>query len=195
MGAVMHQVPMSLNRSTGFTLMETILVVFATAVILLAILNLFDRHGVLYSFQQAGITVTADSRRTLNDLQYLVVQSNRVLSSRTIGGTNYSSDSDTLVLQIPSIDSSRNIISSTWDYAAIYISNGKLYRVLEGNAGSARLSGDRILAESLQSMTFTYDNADFTLVRRVDVDIQTQQTGRNFTTGTHEQQRMQLRNY
>jgi len=98
-------------------------------------------------------------------------------------------------LQIPAVDSSGNVIINTWDYAAFYVDNGKLFRVVEANAASSRQSGSRLLAESLLSISFTYDNANMSLVRRVDADIQTRQIGRSFTASTHEQQRMNLRNF
>src|SRR5262245_53719218 len=103
------------SRSNGFTLIEVIITVAAFAVLMLVILMLFDWQGSSYKQQLAVIRSTSASRSVMQAVEPLLVQSHRILASHSVNGTNYTTGTDIIVLQIPAVDSSDNTILDTWD--------------------------------------------------------------------------------
>ncbi len=182
--------------NSGFTLIELLIVIFVTGLLITALFNLFDGHSSLFRFQQAQVAVAGSARTVMNEFKFQTLQAKRVLASQTIGGTVYNSGSATLVLQLPAVDSSNNIIANTWDYAVFYSSGTNVYERIEPNAASSRRAVSRLLSDTLSSIIFTYDDASFPLVRTVSVDLQTlKQLRGGQTVAAHLAEKVNLRNY
>ena len=172
----------------GFTLIETVIVIAITTMALFALVNLFILFNATYGYQQAFIATAGAAGTAMNALEAAVLPARRVLASRDFSGTAYASGPTALVLELPAIDSSGDIIPEMSDYVAFYTSGAILYRLTEANAGSARASGVKQLSATLNSLAFTYDNADFTQVTSVAADLETralskEQTVRSRLTG------------
>jgi len=110
-----------------------------------------------------------------------------VVASRTINGTAYTSSASSLVLQLPSLDSSYNVIAGTYDYIAFYrdaTATTKVFTDTEPGSGSIRVGGKRLMSAYNQTMTFRYNNAAISSADRVSVYLVNQQTvkGAQFTT-------------
>ncbi len=157
----------------AFTLIETIVVVSLTAVIFLSLTNLFLIFNSIYARQQAVLSTAGSADRSQRAFEAAILPAKNVLLSYPFGGTTYTTDSTTLVLQIPSVNSAGTIITGSSDYVAFYIVAGILYRHTLPAAGSIRPAGVLTLSTTVQSLTFTYNNVDFTKVSNVVADIQT----------------------
>lgn len=140
----------------GLTLMELLvtmgIVVAAAGLLLIIILN---SAGVYYkqsSKLQGGLNIN-DS---LGQIRANIKQSNSIAASYTTNGTTYTSGPTQLVLKVSSIDSSGNIIVSTYDYF-VYFSDTSFLRFKSfPDPGSARKGADQILSSSLNSLLFQY---------------------------------------
>ncbi len=183
------------RNQEGFTLVEIVIVVALFAILIFAFLGLYDDHGKLFNFENGVIRTSGGNRQALNEMRTLVLQSKLVLASRTFSGTVYTSGPSTMILQIPSIDASNNVIAGTWDYAVFYASGTRLYRILEANASSVRKSNTKLLSDTLSAVTFTYNSTDFAEVNTVDVDLTSQLQVRNQSVSSHEQLKLYLRNH
>lgn len=188
------QATYNLQPEAGFTIAELVIVVFLFAVLMLALFKLYDGHSNLFYYEQAEVAVAGSARSSLDEIQKYTLQAKYVLASHTFGSTTYSSNASTLVLQVPAVNGS-GVIVNTWDYVVFYVSGTKLYRQIEAASGSSRTSGTKLFSETILSLTYTYDNSDFTLVRQVVADIQTRSTTRTAQLNAHEQQQIYLRNY
>ena len=180
---------------SGFTIIEMIVVLGVTSLILLALFAVYDWHSKMYNYEEAVIRVAQSSRLASDSLHALVSQSYRVLASGTVNGAAYTSGAATVVLELPSIDSSDNVISGKWDTAVIYQNGSSLMEALQPDPASSRQQVQKLLSDSVFSLTFSYDNADFTQVKKVTVDLQNQLTVRAQTVQHHIQQDMFLQNY
>lgn len=182
------------TRSSGFTLVETFIVIGLSVGSLIALVNLFLIFNSVYGNQQAFLAAAGSASNAMNAFEASVLPAAQVLASHSFSGTTYSSDASTLVLELPAIDSSGNVIAGVEDYVVFYSSSAKLYRLLEAGAGSARTSGRTQLSTTLNSLSFTYDDTDFTKVKSVTADITTLAQFKQQPVQGHLNEQMYLRN-
>jgi type II secretory pathway component PulJ len=183
------------NKQTGFTIIEVLIVIFMTVLILTALFTLFDWHNRIYYLEQAEVKATGSARASLVRLEKHIVQARRVLASRTVGGVDYTSGSTTIILEIPTINSSNEVVANTYDYAVYYLSGNALYERIEANGASIRKSGLKQLSDAVNTLTLTYNNEDFAQVSVVTVNLQTRARARNTHVNTELAQTVFLRNY
>lgn len=177
----------------GFTLVETIILSGISAMALLALTNLFISFNAVNGYQQAFMAA-GSAGTALNAFEAAILPANQVLSSHTFSGVAYSSATTTLVLELPAINASGTVIAGAYDYIVFYSSSGTLYRLTQAHAQSTRVSGTQQLSTTLQTLSFTYDNSDFTKVTAVAIDIQTQAAFKQQTVQNHLREQVYLRN-
>lgn len=178
----------------GFSLVETVVTVGISAVALIALVNVFLTFDSVYGYQQASLATAGSAGTAMNALEAAILPAEQVLASRDFSGVVHSSSATTLVLQLPSVDSSGNIISGTKDYISFYPSGTTLYRLTLAGAGSVRASGLQRLSTTLLSVSFTYDDPDFTKVTNILADVRTQAQFKQQTVQGHLSERLFLRN-
>jgi len=181
-------------RQSGFTLIETVIALGLFIVLLFAFLQIFEGTQQIFLTQQNVTDVAGSASLLMTDITAAAAQADQVLSSYTFSGTTYSTNAATLVLELPTVNSSGNIVSGAHDYIAFYSSAGNAYEIASADPSSARQSGTKKLSDALSSMAFTYDNATYSLVTSVDTDIVTQATADGLTPNAHLNQLTYLRN-
>lgn len=161
------------TRESGFSIIELVLVIGLMTILLLALLNLFDWHNKMYLLEMADTRATGSARHALNNMSVYVAQASQVVASRTVGGTTYTTGSQTLVVQLPSFNSSGNLINNTNDYAVYYLSGSSLYQIIETGTGSARPAGTKLLSSDVDTFNIAYDDGNPTLANKVTVSLYT----------------------
>ncbi len=186
---------MAKKNDKGFTLIEMMVVIFLGGLLLVVILSIYVWHNSVYNYQQALVKTSEAGRRSLTSMQTYVSQAYRVLATSTVNSTLYSSDSQTLVLQLPSVDNAGSVVPSKWDVAVFYSASGKLFVAVSPDAGSFRPRILKQISDSLNSLVFTYDNADFNLVKKITVALNNSMVVKNQTVSQNITQDMYLYNY
>lgn len=181
-------------KKRGFTLLEAVIVIGMSVIALIALTNLFLIFNAMYGYQQAFMATAGSSGAAMNAFEAVILPADQVLASHNFNGTTYSSAATVLVLELPAIDSSGNTLPSAKDYVVFYASSENLYRLMQADASSARVSGLKKLSTTLSSLSFTYDNSDFTKVTNVTADIQTQVQFKQQTVQSHLRGKLYLRN-
>jgi prepilin-type N-terminal cleavage/methylation domain-containing protein len=179
----------------GLTLIETVVVVGISAVVLMALIQLYLTFNSMYGVQQAAMATGGSASASMNAFEAAILPANQVLSSHAFFGRTYTSSSTALVLELPSIDSSGAIVAGLKDYIVFFSSSSTLYRLTSPSANSARISGTTTLSTTLQSISFTYNSATFTSVSNVIVDIQTRASYKEQAVQSHLTEKLYLRNY
>lgn len=180
--------------NNGFTLVETVIVIALTAVMMLALTNLYINFNTLYVFQQTLIATAQSAGSAMNAVHAAILPANQVPASHTFASGTLSSDADTIVLELPTVNTSGAIIAGTYDHIAFYLTGTDLYQLIEANAASARVSGTKKVASLVESLTFTYDDPDFTKVKSVETDILVRLTPQSGPVETHLREKFYLRN-
>jgi type II secretory pathway pseudopilin PulG len=184
----------NISEKKGFSLVEAI---FAAA-ILIFVLGVFAaiymNFTKFYGRQQAQINMGNSAREAAKELQSAALQADQIAVSHNFSGTTYVTDQDTLVLEIPSIDGSGNVVSGEHDYIVFYTNGNGLYRLVEAGAASSRSSGLNEISDLVSAIMFTYNNANLSLANKIDVDIQMQIISRGQTAYYNLHQAIYLRN-
>lgn len=158
-----------MRMQAGFTLVELIIVVFLVGALALVVGNMFLGQDKIYQTQRMELGVTGDARMALDDID-AHVRAADVLASSYSG---YTLGSQTLILKLPAINASGQIIPATFDYVVYALSGANLNRITTANASSSRSSGTKRVASRISGLVFAYDNADASLVKYVTTDLTT----------------------
>ncbi len=161
----------NLQPQKGFTLIELIIVVALFSVISIVLTSLFIGHNRIYRTQTAELDVTGDARTALDDIDSYVRQANRALATYS----TYTATGQVLILQIQSVNSSNQLVAGKFDHVVYYLSGNGLFRRVFPDASSVRAGGIKKLANNVNGLTFTPNNANYALVTEVTTDITVQE--------------------
>lgn len=178
----------------GFTFIEAVFAVAVFIFITLAMMYLYYNFSNIFNYQQVEARVAGSARTAASELQSAVLQANKIVSSHAFSGHTYSTDQDTLVLEIPSINSSGDIVAGKFDYVAFYIVGTNFYKLTEVDAASVRPSGLKQLSDAIAAIIFTFNDANLDLAGKIDVDMRTQAMARRQMVTYHLYQELYLRN-
>jgi hypothetical protein len=185
--------PRKSNR--GLTLVETLMVIALFTAGMAVLASMYYDFNTLYGVQQTITDTALSTGQIVNEVENLTVPADSVISSHTFSAGSYASSASTLVLEIPSVDSSGVVISGKYDYAVMYRSGTNVYRLLETDASSARGAGTKLLGSSITALSFTYDNADVTLAKTVTVSVTAQTYVKNAPVSNTLRSSFRLRNH
>jgi len=179
------------KNSFGFTVIELTVVVAIVGICSLILVDSFIGHNRIYKTETAELNVTSDARGALDDIDNYVRQATRTLSSYS----TYTAGSQVLILQIQSVNSSNQLVPGTFDNVVYYLSGSDLVRTIYPDASSTRVSGTKKLASNVTGLSFTYDNADYSLVQTVATNLSITENAGNASRSITLTSDAKLRNY
>lgn len=157
----------------GFTIIEVIIVVAISSVLMLGLLGTFDWQNKVYNLEQAEVLSTGSARVAMNNITTNLAQGLGIVASRTVGGTNYTTGVSTVIVQIPSYNSSGTLLANTYDYVVYTLSGSNLEQVVELGANSDRPLVTKRLSDKVETFALSYNNANATLASQVTVNLVT----------------------
>lgn len=188
------------RRKQGFSLIEMLIGLVIMSLLVVALLSLYSKGQQQFINENARADVLEDSRAPLVWIARDVKSAVQVAAS----WGSYTTSENTLVLQVPSVDSSGLIIdvAADFDYIIYLVSNNRLQRIIDAKEGtSARVDGSRYLADNMTELRVTYfDDADnelsagFDTAASVNVGLSTSLEGFQRTFQESLNSRFKLRN-
>ena len=178
------------KSGAGFTLVEAILVVFLVAVCAMVVSEMFIGQNRIYKVQMAELHVTSDARSAVDDVDDYVRQAHRTLSTYS----SYTASNQVLILQLRGVNSSNQILP-VYDTVVYYLSGNSLYRQVFPDVTSVRPAIVKKLAATVNGLNFTYDNADYSQVTEITMDLTTQESAGIQTRAITVSSKSTLRNY
>lgn len=152
----------SLN-SAGFTLMEILLYTALAAIVGSLLVGIMVSSSGIFFRQNASVSHGVSLNEALNHITESVKQSSAVVSNYTNGSFSFTTNSSTIILTIPSIDSQSAIVANKFDYAVITQDPTDSYllkKYLFPDQASSRSAEDSVLATTLSEIQFAYlDNS------------------------------------
>lgn len=145
-------------KKNAFTLVELLIVISVSAIVGGLLLVIMTNSSGLFLRQSAKIDQGLGVNDALSIFRKDVKQASSISASYTDGQTAYNSGINQLVLIVPSIDSSGNVIEGTYDYY-IYFKDGNYLRYKTfPDSQSQRKPLDQVLATSLNDVIFNYSD-------------------------------------
>lgn len=141
----------------GITFVEILIVlVISTMVGGLLLTLMISSSGVFYN-QSAKVSQGISANEVLSRVRNNIKETALVaVNYPEIGSPQYSSSSTQLILKIPSVDGSGNIITSVYDYFIYYIDGTKLRLKTFPDPLSTRKPQEQIFTTSLKSLNIKY---------------------------------------
>jgi len=156
------------GRPRGFTLIEMLIGLAIISLLIVALLSFYSKGQQQFMNQNIQSDVLEKSRYPLALIARDVKSAIQVVAA----WGSYTTSSNTLVLEVPAVDSSGLIIDvdSAWDHVIYRVFERKLERIYDANEGvSARVDGSRNLADDITGLSITYyDPSDNTLSSNFD---------------------------
>jgi type II secretory pathway component PulJ len=182
-------------RTQGFSLAEVVIAIGLFVLILFVLFNFFVTYNATYRYERALIQTAGSASAAVRDVEAFTLQAYQVVSGHTFTSGTYTSSSTALVLELPAIDSSANVIVGAYDYVAFYLDGTNLYRILETDPASTRAGGTKLLSTTVTDLLFTYDNTDVTQVTEVTISIDTATMIKGDPVESSLTQQVRLRNF
>lgn len=154
----MSNLKSQMSNECGLTLAEAVIALGITAIVgALLLLIIVNSAGLFYKeSSKVGQGVFAND--ALAKIKSSIKDSSAVVASYTFGSTTYTSSATQLVLKIPSIDSSGNIISNTFDYAVFLLDQDKLRFKFFPDSLSGAKAQDQLLSLNVKTLQIQYLN-------------------------------------
>ena len=188
------------GRPKGFTLIEMLIGLAIISLLIVALLSFYSKGQQQFMNQNIQSDVLEKSRYPLAVIAQDVKSAVQVVAA----WGSYTTSSNTLVLEVPAVDSSGLIIDVNlqFDYVIYRVSNRRLQRIYDAKEGvSARIDGSRNLADDITGLSITYydpsDNmlsSNFATAASIRVSLSTARKGFRRTFQESMNSKFKLRN-
>ncbi|EKD90601.1 MAG: hypothetical protein ACD_30C00112G0042 [uncultured bacterium] len=148
-----------MKNSFGAGLLEVLVAITISAAAGVLLIKTFVENQGLYFEQSSKITQGFSINSAYSEISESIKKSSAVAPANLIGSPQFTTDNNTLVLELPSIDSSGNVINQTFDYIVITREGQNLSflkKKLFPNPLSQRSPEDKLLATNVSSFTLSY---------------------------------------
>lgn len=147
------------EHSIGFSLLEVVIAVAIAGVVGVLLVSLLVQNNGVYFNQTSKITQGINLNDGSSQIDNAIKSASSVAPNYPVLNPQYTSDANTLVLALPSIDSQSSVIDNTFDY--IVISNDAqkpniLRKQVFPDPSSTRKSESLVLSTTLSQITFLY---------------------------------------
>lgn len=178
---------------TGFSLIEVLIASAIGVVIMTVVVAAYVGGQRNFLTGVAFLDVHSDVRVAMDWIVRDIKWSNEIIPS--YGAYTSTSGGNELVLSVPSIDASYDIIDATYDTVVYTVSGSDLLRIVVPDAASARIAETHIVANNVNNLTFTWTTGDTITVsltirrtilstRNIDDTLDTTVKLRNFDSGS-----------
>lgn len=160
----------------GMTLMELIVAIALSSIVAMVLGGVFLAQSRFYALQDAISETQLDAGRALDTAGLFLSSADSVLTSQTINGHAYATGTNTLVVRLPSIDASGDIVVGSYDYAAFGLDPDDVANFMydiQASANSARVSGKFVKATLVDKLIFRYNTVSTTAASIIDFYIRT----------------------
>lgn len=186
-----------LKDQRGFSLMEALTVIGIMTIVMVMVTQIFAVSYDVFVKQSARADNETGAILATRTISEMTRGASAVETSRTINGTAYVTSSSVLVLKMPTIDASNNVVVGSYDYMAIYRDGTDVTKIFSNTqvaAGSKRQGGMRLVTGYNVIAAFRYNAADPSETTRVQAYLVNRQVRRSTTMTTKAWTAIFLRN-
>ena len=162
-----------MKNKKGITLIEVLVTAGLTSIITLLIVYVYINGMQISDFNFKRFNASSNLDAVINNISQYSLLATSSPTTFDYGGKKYTDDSDTLILQIPSINSTGEVIngyfdSIVYDYSA---TNKKLNELIVPNVQSSRALKDKTVAQNVAAVSFNQADTPKGLIQNIDMTI------------------------
>lgn len=151
-------VKVSINN-IGFTLIEVILGMGIASIVGILLVVVIVNSAGLFTKESSKVTQGLNTNDVLSIIRMAIKGSSGISGQYIDGSTTYTTGATQLILKVPSIDSSNNLISGSTDNFVFYLDQNYLHLKTFPDPGSARSLKDKVVSTLVDSLSFEYLNS------------------------------------
>lgn len=152
---------MTCRNQSGITLIEVLITISITAIVSVFLVGIFTQNNNLFYNQSAKVSHGVSSNEVINLIDDSIRGATAVEAQYPAQNPSHVTGANTLILKIPSVDASGNIISDTYDYL-VFTTDASLPAILRQitypSAQSSRPATNTVITQSLKTLKFSYLN-------------------------------------
>lgn len=160
----------------GFTILELLISIAILSIISVIISTIAIRSGIIFEKQTGLVEVRLSNRFVLDEVATQVRAAKQVEGSFTGNGQNFTTGTTTLILKLPSVDSSGSTISGAFDRVVFYLDGARIFKKVFPDATSKRPKTTQILTATVKNLNFSYNNVSIASASAVSVNLTTTKT-------------------
>ncbi|PIS41569.1 MAG: hypothetical protein COT25_02365 [Candidatus Kerfeldbacteria bacterium CG08_land_8_20_14_0_20_42_7] len=169
------------NRK-GLTLVELLVSIGIIAIVMVIMVTILASQNS--SFQEESIRnkLATDQTQALNDIQYNLISGSEIQASYTDNGITYTTDENTVVIAMPTIDAIGDPVANQSDMYIIDkpTASSLMHILLITDPQSGRLAQDKTAITNVSDLVIRYDNEDPTVSKTFSITLEVSQvTGKS----------------
>ncbi len=158
------------------SLADTLVAIFIFTLIMGMLIGVYLTYNDVFKIQIAYNELNSSSTIAFDRMSKNIRAAINVVEVHTINSTEYTTDYDTLILEIPSVDNNQDMIPDTFDYLVYYKNGAFLKANLEADASSSRNSGIKTITSFVDTIIFNYNNTDYSQISKVEIILKNTKT-------------------
>lgn len=147
-------------KQKGLTLVEILISSAIAAVVGSLLLVIIVNSSGLFYKESSVVNMGLNTNDALAQFRKSIKESNGVISTYIADSITYTSGVNQVILKVPSVDSSNNIIANTFDYFIFFLDQTKLRFKSFPDSLSSRKAQDQIFSTVVEKLSFNYLSSD-----------------------------------
>ena len=171
----------------GMTLLELVVSIAIGSIMFMILGAVFIGQGRYFAIEDAIAETQYNAFQAVDTVGLFASSASRVLASRTINGTAYATGTNTVVLELPSINGSGDVVANAYDYVAIGLDPTNATRFMydiDAATGTDRTDGKFVKASLVETVIFRYNTVNQASATAIDLTIRTVKSARGRTIRT-----------
>lgn len=160
-----------LQNKKGLTVIELLISMAIFAIVGIIIINILIIQNTSFKEQQIRNKLVSDSMLVFSPVRRYSLHSDAVLESYTFETVEYTTDDDTLALQLPTLNVSGDVVNNEYDYVVFDFSGDSLHVIVDPNAQSSRSALNTLLLNNVADVIFRYNSETTSDITRFSFTI------------------------
>lgn len=174
------------KENSGFTLIETIITLSLFTILsigIITIFNIYKEYGAIFPKSLYSSIIKKDHSETIEQFKNHIKQAQLIVATTSIESTLFTTNTTTLILQLRSIDDSKNILPGSYDTVIFYIDTSTspmvFYKKVIPSPQSSRTGGTFLINNKIKNLSFIYNTSNPKDANLIEIILETSNFSQN----------------
>lgn len=154
------------------SLADALITIFIIVLIGTLLIGIYFMYSNIYKVENIYQELSAENSNASQMLLSDIRNAHIILASKEIDAITYTTDEDTVIINLPSIDQNQDIIDGSFDtivYQRDPLDLSKLKSITSSAVGSSRPSGTKLVSNDVDLFILNYNNVSFDQSSKVEI--------------------------